>query len=64
MIPKAGTVLSLCLSFHTEAAKARSGKPEDVLPFEVHNTFWDSRGGVEGGQEFLSQLDGLDSEHL
>lgn len=49
--------LSLCLSFHADTAK-------HVLPFEVHDTFWDSRGGVEGGQEFLSEPDGLHSEYL
>lgn len=59
-----GIVISLCLSFHTNTAEATSGKPEGILPFEVHNAFWDSRGGVEGWQEFLSQLDGLYSEHL
>lgn len=55
---------TLCLSFHADAAKATRGKPEGILPFEVHHAFWDSRGGVEGWQEFLSQLDGLYPEHL
>lgn len=55
---------TLCLSFHADAAKATMGKPEGNLPFEVHHAFWDSRGGVEGRQEFLSQLDGLYPEHL
>lgn len=52
------------LSFHAHAAKTTRGKPEGNLPFEVHHAFWDSRGGVEGWQEFLSQLDGLYPEHL
>ena len=55
---------TLCLSFHADAAKATKGKREGILPFEVHHAFWDSRGGVEGWQEFLSQLDGLYPEHL
>ena len=55
---------TLCLSFHADAAKATKGTREGILPFEVHHAFWDSRGGVEGWQEFLSQLDGLYPEHL
>lgn len=55
---------TLCLSFHADAAEATSGRPDGILPFEVHHAFRDSRGGIEGRQEFLPQLDGLYSEHL
>lgn len=45
------------------ASVSRQMQPK-VLPFEVHDTLGDSRGGVEGRQELLSKLDGLCSEHL
>lgn len=36
----------------------------DISPFEVYHALGDARGCVEGRQQFLSQLDGLHSEHL
>lgn len=33
-------------------------------PFEVHDALGDACGCIEGRQQFLTQLDGLYSEHL
>lgn len=35
-----------------------------ISPFEVHHALGDARWCVEGRQQFLTQLDGLHSEHL
>lgn len=35
-----------------------------ISPFEVDHALGDARGCVEGRQQFLTQLDGLHSEHL
>lgn len=50
--------------FPCRCSQSHKWETEGLLPFEVHDTFWDSCGGVEGGQEFLSELDGLYAEHL
>lgn len=46
------------------APAAWRGQGQGVPPFEVHDALGDPRGGVEGWQELLPELDGLDAEHL